>query len=133
MPFVGKFPDYHDTGKTVPWSFGRRIYRLDGPVLYQLPIECQSGDSIVYVTRGIATDFASVPWFFWWLVRPTGQHQWAAVIHDHLYADERNSRRLADAIFWEAMRELGVPYWRRLIIWAAVRIGGGFARRRPTL
>jgi hypothetical protein len=53
----------------------------------------------------------------------------AAVIHDYLYAtrglDGRYSRAQADAIFREALGALGAPRWKRVLLWAAVRLCGG--------
>jgi hypothetical protein len=52
----------------------------------------------------------------------------AAVVHDYLYASlglgGRYSRAQADGIFREALRALGVPLWKRTLLWAAVRVGG---------
>jgi hypothetical protein len=57
--------------------------------------------------------------------QPAGK---AAVVHDYLYAtrglDGRYSRAGADAIFRQALQALGVPLWKRTLLWAAVRLGG---------
>lgn len=49
-------------------------------------------------------------------------------MHDYLYAtrglDGRYSRAGADAIFRQALAALGVPLWKRTLLWAAVRLGG---------
>jgi hypothetical protein len=73
------------------------------------------------------TDFASVPRMFVWLLPRYGRYTKAAILHDYLWriavpAGEL-SLRDADGIFRRAMRELGVPFLRRWIMWAAVRIG----------
>jgi hypothetical protein len=51
----------------------------------------------------------------------------AAILHDYLcrvaVPEGRISRIDADGIFRQAMRELGVPFLRRWIMWAAVRLG----------
>jgi hypothetical protein len=53
----------------------------------------------------------------------------AAVVHDYLYSSRgltgRYSRAEADGIFREALGDLGVPAWKRTLLWAAVRVGGG--------
>ena len=53
----------------------------------------------------------------------------AAVVHDYLYVSGglggRYRRAEADAIFREALADLGVPPWKRTLLWAAVRVGGG--------
>lgn len=52
----------------------------------------------------------------------------AAVVHDYLYAtkglDGRYSRAQADGVFRSALAALGVPLWKRTLLWAAVRLGG---------
>lgn len=86
------------------------------------------GGEIVAVPAGFVTDFASVPWGFWNLEPPLGDAGKAAVVHDYLYATKglggRCSRAQADAIFREALADLGVSLWKRDLLWAAVRVGG---------
>lgn len=82
----------------------------------------------VWVPAGFVTDFTSVPWGLWNLEPPLGDAGKAAVVHDYLYAScglgGRYSRAQADRIFREALGELGVPWWKRTLLWAAVRLGG---------
>jgi len=86
------------------------------------------GAETISVPVGFVTDFASVPWGFWNIEPPLGQSGRAAVVHDYLYAtrglDGRYSRAQADAIFREALAELGVARWKQALLWAAVRGGG---------
>lgn len=70
------------------------------------------------------TDFASVPRVFVWFLPRYGRYTKAAILHDHLWrvaVPNGLSRLDADGIFRQAMRELGVPFLRRWIMWAAVR------------
>lgn len=71
------------------------------------------------------TDFASVPRAFVWFLPRYGRYTRAAILHDYLWRVEvpagRVSRIDADGIFLQAMRELGVSFLRRWIMWAAVR------------
>jgi Protein of unknown function (DUF1353) len=73
------------------------------------------------------TDFASVPRIFVWFLPRYGRYTKAAILHDYLWSVEvpagRISRVDADGLFRQAMRELGVPFLRRWIMWAAVRWG----------
>ena len=73
------------------------------------------------------TDFASVPRVFVWFIPRYGRYTKAAILHDYLCSvcvpAGRVSRIEADGIFRQAMRELGVPFLRRWIMWAAVRLG----------
>lgn len=81
------------------------------------------------VPAGFMTDHASVPWFFSWLYPRRGRrYEVAAVVHDFLYSVPTGmDRAAADLVFRAAMRALGVPAYRALILWAAVRVGGGGA------
>jgi hypothetical protein len=73
------------------------------------------------------TDFASVPRAFVWFLPRYGRYTKAAILHDYLWGVAvpvgRLTRLDADGIFRTAMRELGVPFLRRWIMWAAVRWG----------
>jgi Protein of unknown function (DUF1353) len=73
------------------------------------------------------TDFASVPRMFVWFLPRYGRYTRAAILHDHLWRvavpDGQISRLDADGLFRQAMRELGVPFLRRWIMWTAVRWG----------
>jgi hypothetical protein len=63
---------------------------------------------------------------FVWLLPRYGRYTKAAILHDHLWGEEvprTISRRDADGIFRQAMRQLEVPFLRRWIMWAAVRWG----------
>jgi hypothetical protein len=73
------------------------------------------------------TDFASVPRPFIWFLPAYGKYTKAAILHDYLWRCEvpagTITRADADALFQRAMRELDVPFLRRWILWAAVRLG----------
>jgi Protein of unknown function (DUF1353) len=76
------------------------------------------------VPIGQKTDFASVPRAFVWFLPRYGRYTKAAILHDYLWEVEVPkglSRLDADGLFRQAMRELGVPFLRRWIMWAAVR------------
>lgn len=49
-----------------------------------------------------------------------------AVIHDYLYETKLVSRKTADAVFLEAMKTIDVAWWRRNMMYAAVRLFGGW-------
>lgn len=78
------------------------------------------------------SDLASVPFFLTWLVPRGGLHTPAALLHDAFIPskDEPASyrppgtvdRREADAIFRDALGELGVPFIRRWLMWAGASI-----------
>ncbi|WP_052362279.1 DUF1353 domain-containing protein [Geminisphaera colitermitum] len=88
----------------------------------------------ITVEAGFDTDLASIPRVFWRVFPPAGKYTAAAVIHDLLYwyqATEKHNtpeihimRKQADAVFLEAMDDLGVNWLTRHTIHRSVRIGG---------
>lgn len=107
---------------------GRCQWIVRGALRYE--VGCEGSGRYVLVPDGALTDLASIPRAFWTLLPPDGPWLKAAVVHDHLYrqrgvTDQRAwTRREADEILREAMGVLGVPAWKRGVIFAAVRIGG---------
>lgn len=104
-------------------------WELLKPVTYRL------GSREFQVPVGYHTDFASVPRATSWLYPRTGAYSAAAIIHDYLITDvlptgEIDSTRV-DWVFRDAMKNLGVPFARRWVMWAGVRLGAiGNPRRR---
>ena len=84
----------------------------------------------VLVPVGFVTDLASTPRFLWSIFPPAGPWIRAAILHDYLYSLSDCSRFLADALFREAMHDLGVPCWRRVVMYYAVRLFGGFCKSK---
>lgn len=116
---------------------GRCQWRLSGPLPYDVGEE-GSGETIT-VPAGFVTDLASIPRLVSGLLPPDGPWAKGAVLHDFLYSSRGTgvfagrrwlsratdyTRKEADQIFAEAMRVLGVPAWRRQVIFIAVRLGG---------
>jgi uncharacterized protein DUF1353 len=85
------------------------------------------------VDVGSETDFASVPRVFVWFLPRYGRYTLAAILHDYLWRHRASTGQMdyidADGTFRRAMRELGVPFLRRWIMWAAVRWGALFKPR----
>ncbi|MEN8040285.1 MAG: DUF1353 domain-containing protein [Actinomycetota bacterium] len=82
------------------------------------------------VPTGTPTDFASVPALLRWFIPKYGRYNKSAVLHDHLCVESaagRFSRADADGIFRRSMREVGVGYLRRRLMWVGVRWGGKLA------
>jgi hypothetical protein len=77
------------------------------------------------VPVGQRTDFASVPRVYVWFLPRYGRYTLAAILHDYLWrhAVQRGELPYADAdgIFRRAMRQLGVPFFKRWMMWTAVR------------
>jgi hypothetical protein len=82
----------------------------------------ESGIKIT-VPRGFKTNLASVPRPLWWLLPPHHpRYAAAAVLHDYLCAWAGFNHVIADAVFYEAMRVLGVGRFRETIMWAGARL-----------
>lgn len=77
------------------------------------------------VPPGFKTNLASVPRLpiIFWLTGDTSSE--AAALHDSLYSTREVTRAVADAVLREASEVTGVPAWRRWMMWAGVRVGGG--------
>lgn len=100
-------------------------WRLHTPLVYRT----RWGMEVV-VPAGFETDLASIPARYRQYFSVNGLHRRAAVLHDYLYHHRIGTRASADALFYEAMADLGVPYLERTVMWAAVRVGGWVAWRR---
>lgn len=113
--------------------------RAEGPVTWRLlrPLiwTGTKGDTFT-VPAGFVTDFATVPRFLHWLVSPYGAYTRAAVLHDWLIENKINAMtdrvtsRDTDGIFRRVMEDLGVPWIRRWVMWAAVRAASLFSPHR---
>jgi hypothetical protein len=103
----------------------RQVDAQDWQTLRVLTYQATHEEFEVPVHQG--TDFASVPRVFVWFIPRYGRYTKAAILHDYLcrvaVPANRISRIDADGIFRQAMRELGVAFVRRWIMWAAVRLG----------
>jgi len=84
----------------------------------------EGGEDYVFVPTGFKTDFASVPRIFWSILPPDGQYTQSCVLHDFLYFKKNRPRKNCDKIFLESMQVLGVAWWKRCIIYRAVRLFG---------
>jgi hypothetical protein len=84
---------------------------------------------VITVPAGFATDFASIKvlhnaFLFALFALVSGYGNYAATVHDWLYATGAVRRKQADAIFYRALRAEGVARWRAWLFWVGVRIGG---------
>ena len=89
-------------------------------------------DEIIFVPAAFKTDFASIPRLLWPAMgHPTGKHGKAAVVHDFLYQHPNGrSRRRCDQIFLEGLKVLKLSWWKRTVMYSAVRLGGRGPWRR---
>lgn len=126
--------------------------RAVGPVTWATltPLIWTGEQDTFTVPIGFETDLATSPRFMHWLVLPYGPYTRAAVLHDYLLTElaawqrefqfrgrpegylprpPADSRDI-DGIFRRAMRDLGVGFAKRWIMWAGVRWGALFNPRR---
>ena len=126
MPKFIKFPTFdiydEETGK---WAEPDQWW-LDGELVYQSDLIGEDGKPVlVTVPDKYPTDLASIPRFpplLRTLFLKNGRHRPAAVPHDFLCRlGIEFPRRLADRIFMEAMKLVGVKRWKRYPMYWAVR------------
>ncbi len=102
----------------VEWMSDGRSMRLCEELRYH------DRRGVVWVARaGIVVDGASIPRLLWRVLGSpfTGKYRRASVIHDaYCQTRERDSRDVHE-VFAEMMRSDGVPGWKAIIMWAAVR------------
>jgi hypothetical protein len=74
-----------------------------------------------------STDLASVPPLLTWFIGTYGLHTKAALFHDHYVdAPDAMTRKHADTLFRDALRESGVRWLRRRLMWTAVSLRTSF-------
>lgn len=106
-----------------------QLYELMEDLVYQ-----GARDRFVIKT-GFRTDLASIPKGVQWLLPHDGPYAPAAILHDWCYVTrpmvtDRSgklhfmTRLEADGLMDRVMRELGVSWWKRQLIYAGVRSGG---------
>jgi hypothetical protein len=118
----------------MPFDDGDVVVRYDEGKWWKLeePITYRGNKDVFTVPHQFRTDFASVPRPFVWLLPPYGAYTKAAILHDYLCKPEAEVRRAdADGLFRRAMWELGVPFIRRWMMWAAVRLASFLRGARP--
>ena len=95
----------------------------------------------IHVASGFVTDFASIPRIFRIIIPKLGRQNKAAVVHDAIYQGEYTTpntdldkwpltRKEADMIFLDGMKDLGVVKWKRFLMYYSVRIGGWTSWRK---
>ena len=99
-------------------KIGARLWRVEREFIYYIGEE--NGDDFVIVPNGFITDFASVPRGLWNIFPPDGEYTQSAVLHDFMCVTGLKSR--ADKVFYESMGVLGVPGWKRSMMFFFVRM-----------
>ena len=100
---------------------GEQTYEVIEPLVYD------NGFILLQVNPKFDFDGASIPKALWGIIGSpmTGGYQRSACLHDALYASEYFEREMCDDIFLEAMESEGVPRFKRLAMYYAVRMFGG--------
>lgn len=115
-------------------TVGHKKFRLEDDLCYE------GSEDAWTVPAGFETDFATVPRVIQWLVPTYGKYTLAAILHDWFCVELARARavndqhmsekyeppitaRNADGVFRRTMRELGVPFAQRWLIWTGVRWG----------
>ena len=96
----------------------------------------------VFVPDGFLTDLSSTPRFLWSLVSPFDQSTAAPLVHDRGYNTKGKlfgqdattkgwcyrefTRAQIDNMYKYLMEHEGVVWWRRVLCYAGVRVGGYF-------
>lgn len=141
--FSGKFElvPLFDKGHRPVIRSGHQYYAERNPIT----LHTADGEAVT-VFAGERTDLASIPAAIWPVLPPDGTWSEAAAFHDKCYktkgtfvappsapaAGKIGRTRLApydragcDGILREGMISLGVVRWKRVVIYDAVRLGGG--------
>lgn len=75
----------------------------------------------IVVPKGFITDLASIPRPLWIWFPPHDEYAKAAIIHDYMYDNGIGSKAEADYVFYEALGVLGIPNWKRKIMYRMVK------------
>lgn len=96
------------------------IFVLTEPLRYKI----ESTNEMITVPAGFVTDFASVPQLAQSIVSVVGKHTIPALLHDYLYWEQACTRKQADAILAEAMKEYKSSWFDINAVYYAVRAAG---------
>jgi hypothetical protein len=100
-------------------KIGTRTWQVEREFTYYIGQE--NSNNFIVVPKGFITDFASIPFIFWSILPPDGEYTQAAVLHDYC-CSHGWLKSTADFIFYEAMGVLGVPSWKKSVMFFAVRL-----------
>jgi hypothetical protein len=144
--FAGKFElvPLFSRGKPVLRN-GHQYYALRNTISFR-----RLDGTVLTAPGGMPTDLASIPQAVWWAMPPDGPWAEGATIHDDCYRTKGSfawawrapagkpgktfvgltgraplARADCDETLRQAMLALGVPGWKRVAIYEAVRLGGG--------
>ncbi|TSA28619.1 DUF1353 domain-containing protein [bacterium] len=97
-----------------------KLYRTI--IAFEYHVGSEDSNEIIGVPKGFITDGASIPSFAWSIIGgPLGKYAPAAIVHDFCYKYKLYVRLKCDRIFLEAMKVLGVGWWKRGTMYNFVR------------
>jgi len=82
---------------------------------------------LLLVPEDTETDLGSIPQMFQNVFPKDGKAMFAYILHDYLYKTGLFTRKESDDILEEAMKSLGVSWWRRKAVREGLRVGGWVA------
>lgn len=111
---------------------GRNLWELTEPYKYAIGI-----NTPVTVPAGYITNFGTIPRLAYWIIAPSEMRE-ASVVHDFLCNENFKldgeptysgfDRRVADAILFVHLRQIGIGYVKAYLIYLAVRFYAIFTR-----
>lgn len=89
----------------------------------------QHGVRYFEIPQGFMFDGASIPKFAWSIIGSpfTGKYYNAGLMHDYFYRTGIVTKKEADELFYVKMRQDGVGYIKANLMFAAVKMFGGFS------
>ena len=101
---------------------------------FVLLLETGGGVYKISLAEGYSWDGATIPRVWWSIMgHPLKQEfRLASLVHDWRceHAKTGAERMVGDALFLELLENAGLPRWRRIGMWVAVRVWSLFFRRR---
>lgn len=96
------------------------VYELVEDMIFRSSVaECT-----ICVPAGFLSNGATIPRFLWWLIPRWGKYSQAAILHDYLYINKLFNIEVCDDILFEALVDLGVVEWKRVLMYYSVRLFG---------
>ena len=102
-------------------------FHLDtGKFTLNWPLSAKWRGQEFVVPSGFETDLASIPRRLRSVVAQVGRHMLPAIFHDAAYEGHFGdmTKAEADQMFLDGMEAVDVPWVRRKVMYAAVRVGG---------